>query len=94
VRREQSDHCQRNRAIGQRDEDDRTAPDYAGGFDPAIRGVLGQIQHLRAVDEQRRTPLREIELARIELGQPGDEGGRCPTSIGGSTLHVCEELFV
>jgi hypothetical protein len=35
--------------------------------------VLGEVQDLRAVGEERRTPLPEIETSRIELGECSDE---------------------
>src|SRR5262245_51497431 len=39
----------------------------SGGFDSTVGSMFGQMQHLRAVGEQRRAAFAEIQSARIHL---------------------------
>ena len=57
----------------------RTLPSGARRRDPRVRLVLREMQHLRAVCEERRTGFGEIQLARIDLGEMRDKlRGRRP----------------
>jgi hypothetical protein len=67
---------------------DREAACRARRLDPAVRRVLRHVQHARAVDEHRRAAFTEIQPARIQFCQGGDEGG------GRGALRTCEALHL
>jgi hypothetical protein len=50
---EQADGRQRDRALSEQLEDDWVTSNRARGLDSTIRSMLRQVQHLRAVREQR-----------------------------------------
>ena len=88
VRRKERDRRQRQRPVGQPLKEHRESPRRACGLDPSIGGVLRQVQHVRAVREQRRAPGLEVESSRVELGQQRDElrGGTPLTADSGRDL--------
>jgi hypothetical protein len=53
MRRQQSDRCQRYVTCFEAFEDDRIPPRYASSLDPCVRCVLGQVERLGAVREER-----------------------------------------
>jgi hypothetical protein len=63
----------------------------ARGFDAAVRGVLGQMQYLRAVREERGAADSEIEPALVEFGQGGDQLRRAAALRGGQIRDAGEE---
>ena len=69
VRRQQTDRGQVHRPVRQQLQDDRKAPRGAGGLDPSIGRVLGEAEDLRAVGEERRAALPEIEPPRVQFRQ-------------------------
>jgi hypothetical protein len=79
VRREQANRCQSQRAIRQQLQDSRKPARCACGFNAAVRGVLRQMKHARAISEERRASFTEIETARVDFHQRRDQlHGRLP----------------
>ena len=94
VRSQQRDRGQRDRAIGQELENDRKPSGCARRLDAVIGRVLGQVQDLRAIGEQRGTPLAEIEPARVELREQRKKIGRRPLFIASRSACGSEQLRV
>ena len=77
VRGEKADEGQVQRTVRERIEYRREAACRTGRLDASVRRVFGQMEHTRAVGEERRAALGQIEPPRVELGQCGDQlGGR------------------
>ena len=78
MRLQQRDSCQRESAVSDQGQDRWKTPRGSRHFDAVIGGVLGQVQHLRAVCKQRRAALTEIELSHVEFTQEREEfsGGK------------------
>ena len=93
-RPQQRERRQRDSALSQEIQHDRERVRDACRFNPAIRGVLREPQHLRAVREERRTPFAKIQTARIELGQERDESRGCPALARGRTFDSVDERLV
>ena len=70
VRRQQTNRGQGDRPVGQQRQDDRKLPRNASGLDASIGGVLGEAEDLRAVGEERRAALPEIEPPRVQFREP------------------------
>ena len=54
---QQADGRERQRSFAQHVQDDRKLPRRARGFNPPVCRMLGEMQHLRAIGEERRAPL-------------------------------------
>jgi hypothetical protein len=94
VRREQAHRGEMKRTLQEHLEDDGVLAHGPGRFYPAVRGVLGQAQHLRAVREQGRASLAEEQAAGVDLGEVGHEVG-CRLSLAlGEFLRAGEQLVV
>ena len=66
----------------------------AGGFDAAVGCVFGKMQHLRAIGEQRRAPLTQIELAGIELRERCDELRSRVSFLPRQMLHLPKQILI
>ena len=73
VRRQQPDGGQRYGPLIERREDCGEAACRAGSLDAVIGGTLGEVQRVRAVGEQRRVALAQVEPAHVELHQRAHE---------------------
>jgi hypothetical protein len=69
---------------------DRELAGRTGRLNAAIRSVLRQMQHLRAVREQRRAALAQVQAPAIELRQVGNERRRCHAFVLRQALHLRE----
>lgn len=79
LRRQQRHRRQRDGPVGEQVQDHWKPPGGAGGLDTAVGRVLRQMQHLRAVDEERGISFAEIQAPRIQLHQQRDHlCGRLP----------------
>ena len=94
VRRQERDRRQRHRAIAEHVEHAWTPARGSRRFDPPVRRVLGQMQHLRAVGEERRAALAQIQPALVELRQQCDQADRRGTLTRGRNLDLREEIAV
>ena len=94
VRCQERDRGQRQRTLGQQIEDHRKAPRGPRGLDASIRRVLREVQELRAVGEERRAPLAEIQPALVHLRQQRDEPDRRVPLAAGGDLDLREKLMV
>jgi len=75
-------------------ENDRKLARHARGLYAAVGRMLGEVQDLDAVREQRRTGLAKIELPRIEFGQVSDETYGRLALASRQVLHLREECVV
>ena len=83
-----------HRPIGKKPEDGRPFPCRAGRFDPPVGCVLGQMEDLRAVGEQRRTSFAEIQPPRNEFTECRNQSrGRLAFSAGQAS-HFQQEIRV
>ena len=64
---------QRHRPLRQPLQNHRESAGRPGHFDPSIGRVLGQMQDLCAIDEQRGAALAEVESPFVQFRQVGDE---------------------
>jgi hypothetical protein len=103
MRRQQRDRCQRHVTGLEAFEKNWIRARCASSLDSAVSRVLGQVQHLGAVGEQRGIPFSEIQASCIELGEGGDEVSRrtalssremvnCRDEITIGKLTVCENV--
>jgi hypothetical protein len=85
-------HAQR--PIREQTENPRVAPPGSRGLNPVVGRILREAEHLRAIGEERRESRREVEPARLELGQMHEQSnGRlafaaCKTRQFGDELGV------
>jgi hypothetical protein len=56
-------------------------PRETGGRDSFVGYMLGQVQHARAVDEELRTALTEVQPPRVDFGEKLDQV-RCRGTLG------------
>ncbi|HEU4798697.1 MAG TPA: hypothetical protein VFT63_07195 [bacterium] len=69
--------------IAEQIEDDGIFSSSPGCLDTAIGGILGEMEHLHAISEHRRTAFSEIQLSLVQDGEVGDEGRfRLPLALG------------
>jgi hypothetical protein len=94
VRRHEPDGRQRDGTIFERREDGRKAARRAGRLDPVVGGAFGEVQRLRAVREQRRVALAEVEPPRVELHQRAHERRRGAAFRRRETLYGGEEFII
>jgi hypothetical protein len=91
---EQADGRQRDGSVDQQIEDHGKLARRTCGLDAAVRRVLRQVQRPRAVHEQRRVPLREVQPTRVHFGEQGDQpGGGVPFPLNGA-FEIVNQLFV
>ena len=64
------------------------------GLDSPVRRMLRQMQHLRAVGEERRAALAQIQPALVELREQRDQADRRFALACGRDLDFCKELEV
>ena len=94
VGRQQRHGGEGDRAAREPVEDQREPARRSSGFYAPVRGVFREVQDARAVGEQRRAALAQIEASSIELGQRGDElrGGM---ALGASQVRdLCQQFVV
>jgi len=92
--REESHRRQVHRSHLEHLEYDRKTPDHPGGFDAPIGGVLGEMEHLRAIGKQRRAAFGEVETSFVQFREVSDEGrGRLTLALG-QVLHPGEQLVI
>jgi hypothetical protein len=63
MRRQEPDRGQRQRAVVQAFEDRRKPPRGPSSLDPVVGAALLEVQHLRAVGEERRAALAQVQAA-------------------------------
>lgn len=91
MRRQQPHRRERQRPIVEPLENER---ELTGGFDPSIRRVFGETQHLGAVGEERRAAFGQVQPADIERHQKRDELCGGVTFVGDGAAHTREEVSV
>ena len=69
VRGQQGHRGEGHRPVGQQIQNNWELAGCSRRLDPAIRSVLGEVQHLRAVGEERGAAFGQIQPARVELGE-------------------------
>jgi hypothetical protein len=67
MRSEQPDRRESEGTLVNQIEDDRKASRGTSGLDSVVCSVLGQMQRLRAIGEERREPFAKIESASVDL---------------------------
>jgi hypothetical protein len=81
-------------ALGHGVEDRGIPPGRAGGVDAPERGLLGQVQHVDAVEEHRRIAGGHVELAGIDLGDAGEEVGGGGAFARGHVSQSAQQVLV
>jgi hypothetical protein len=92
--RQKTERRQSHGAISKQIEDVWQPSRNASGLDPSIGGVLGQMQTLGAVREQRRVAFTKVQTACVELGKRRDQTRRRFTFAPGESLDFRKKLFV
>jgi hypothetical protein len=65
-----------------------------GRLDPVVGRVLGQSQHLGAIQEQRRESRSEVQATSLELGKVSDEARRYPAFASGQLGQPAQDLRI
>jgi hypothetical protein len=94
MRRQDADGTEMDAAICEERQYQREPSRRARSFDPVVRRMLGEMQHLRAVREHRGGPLSEVEPPRVELHERGDQMRGRAALTSGQTLHFRNQLAV
>src|SRR3990172_8859215 len=92
VRREDPDGREGHGAIREHVEDDREPPRGAGRLDAIVGGMLGEMEDLRTVGEERGKAFAEVEAAFVQDGEVADEGYGCLPLVLGEELDPGEEV--
>src|SRR5689334_16163273 len=80
--------------IGYGLEDVREPPRHPCGLDPLVGRILRQVQLVDTVGEHRRVRRRQVELARVELGEVGEERGGGAAILGDQREQVMTQLGI
>jgi len=94
VGREEPHGREVNGTLRQQVENLREPPRRAGRLDPEVGGVLGEVEHLRAVGEQGGAALRGVEAPGVHLGEVGDELRGGQALAAGAAPEACEQICV
>jgi len=86
VRGQQADGCQVHGAVLEPLQDDGEPSGGSSGLDAPVRGVLGEMEHLRTIREQRGAALGKVQATFVQLRQVGDESTR-------RLAFACREVF-
>ena len=73
---EEAHRAQVHRALAEHLKNDRERPAGPGSLDAVIRRVLGEMEHLNAVGEERGAPFSQIQTPLVEFCKVGDEDRR------------------
>ena len=90
--REQTYGGQGDRAISEQPENERKSSRRSRRLDSGIRRVFGELQRLRAIHEERRIALGQIELSGIHFSKKSNQLSDRNTFLGGGRIQVSEEL--
>ena len=94
VRCQERDGGERHRSVGQQVQHDWEPARCTRGFDAPIGRVLREMQNLRAVSEEGRAALAEIQPAFVQLRQQRNEPGRGVTLVPSRNLDRREQVLV
>ena len=95
MRPQHPDRRQGHRAGSEEVEDDREIPARPRSLDPVARGVLGQVQGLGAVGEERTVAAGGVKGgAQLERGEMGHELRRSLALGAREPIDVAEEVVV
>jgi len=94
MRGQPADREERHPARGQVLQEHRKLPHRPRGLDAVVGGVLGEVEHVGAVLEQRGIAFPKIQAPLVEFCEVGNEGdGRLPLALC-EILHPCEEIRI
>lgn len=81
--RSQPAHCEeRHPSLRQVLGEHRKAPHRPRRLDTVVGGVLGEVEHIRAVLEERRVAFREVQATLVEFREVHNErDGRLPFAL-------------
>jgi hypothetical protein len=94
VGRQQSQRGHVHGAARQALEHDREASSETRRLDAVVRRVLREAEHPTAVPEERRPAGRQVQAARVELGQVCHEPRRGAALLARATEDLGRELVV
>jgi hypothetical protein len=94
VRRQDPDGGQVQRPVREHVEQDGEPPGGVGNLDPVVGAVLGQLEDLGAIREERLASGAPIQLPRIELRQVGHQRGRRLPLAARQTADLDREFFI
>jgi len=73
VSNKKTNRRQVHRTLFEHLKNDRELPDYPGGFDAPVGGVLGEVELLRAICEQRGIAFGQVEASLVKLRKVSNE---------------------
>ena len=85
---------QRDRSLFEERQDGRELPRRPRGRDSSVGRVLGQMQHARAVGEQRCAALPQVEPPRVDLAETANQLRRRRALGAGEALDRRQQLAV
>ena len=94
MRAKQTDRGEGDIAGARPVQDEGKATPGPARLDAMVGRVLREMEHLRAVGEQRGAPLAKIETTGIELGKRRDQRGGGLRLASGEALHLANQLAV
>ncbi len=94
VRREQPHRREGHRALSEPLQDDREPPGGPGGLDAPVGGVLGEVEDLRTVREQRRAAFGQVCPPHVQFREVRNQGRRRLPLALSEPLHPREQFGV
>jgi hypothetical protein len=94
MRREQTHSREVHESSGEHVQNHRMPARGAGGLDPSVGGVLGQMENVRAVTEERGTALTKVETTRVQFSEGRYQIGRRHALVFGKFLDLGEKFCV
>ena len=94
MRCEQPDRSERQRAVSECLKHRRIAARRPRRFDAVVGRTFREVQHLRAVGEERRAPFAEIQPSRVELHEHPQQCRRCRPFVRHEALGLGEQLVI
>jgi hypothetical protein len=93
MRAYQADRRQRRVTAPECSEHIGESPDETRRLNPPVGGMLGQLQHVRAVGEKRRAAFTEVQPPRIHFGEKLDET-RCRGALGSDRAAQFDQQII
>ena len=92
--REQPDRGQRHRAVCEQIDDAWEATRGTRRLDTPVCGVLREVEHLRAIREERRATFTEVQPARVQFDQRCDHTGRRAPLVASQPVKLGDQITI
>jgi predicted secreted protein len=88
-------YCRKvHRSLLKHGQKHRKPPDEPGGLDASVSAVLREMEHLRAIGEERGAAFREVQAPLLKLREVSNQRrGRLPLAFG-QGFHPLEQFMI